>query len=576
MYNTEFGICFGINYIKIKLRSSNQRIKLIMDNQSIISIFKYLPSSEYLNFIQVSKAVTTAVESCAYLKLSPSNGIHLSKVHSLELEGRVDNDSLPQSTQGLVLNGSYKSSTVVKLLQKYTLESLVLSGIECNTMGEFKHIHQLLGTQTKLHHLQYMVAPTDPSLIHLTSLQGLTSLRVRLIPRLIPVITQFKGLKRLSISFGAQSIAKVTEDNNGINPFKSLGSLSELTSLKVSADAIKQLNSLSELTSIKTLRVLDLLELNVSGANRLTFLTKIRPLKTVFVRVKTPLKTPTELANYLKLPQIFVVSISAFNHDFEKEKSFDAIEKLPKHCRGEIESAVFWRNTSQLDKAFGCLGRMCSFRDISVTSCPNFSTAALDAIDLPMLQGLTLSQCLKVKTLDFLSNCRVLSSLVLEKIPIPDSNALSALRTLPLMQLGVGVLKEFDVATLGGCNNLKSLVLRNIGTLKGVGQLSPSVESLTVEGCADFCTCDIPKDHKLTRLRLVEVSTANTLVFVSQLKHLTQLELQAMKECAFGTNEIFGLTGCSSLRSLVIKDVPEFTQDVQSTIIVEMPKLQIQ
>ncbi|EDR27242.1 hypothetical protein EDI_101630 [Entamoeba dispar SAW760] len=547
----------------------------MISDSNIQTIFRYLPPQYYLSFIAINKRYQKVIEEKGDLMIINKTMLKMKKVNTLTIYGDYENETLPNSCNELILLGNFKSFQVSKLIQKYNLKKLILNGIECNTMAEFKHINQLLGLQTSLTKLQYSFPPTDPSLLYLTSLQHLQSLHVRLIPRIIPIITKFQSLQSLTINFGAQSIVKITEDNNGINPFNSLSVLLGLTSMKIIADSIKQLNSLSELTSIKNLHILDLLEVNISNAPKLIFLTKLRHLKTVFLRVKSSITSPLDLATYFKMPSIFKLSISSFNHDFEAFKSFEPIEKISKHCSGEIDSMTFWRNTSQLDKVLPLINSMCIVKSLSITSCPNISNIALNSFELESLRSLTISQCLKIKSFDFLNKCSVLTSLELTKIPFDQLSILQSLSTLSLMSLSIGMIKEFDVSILSSFHSLLSLSLNTIPCLKNLEKTPQSIMRLTIENCNDFCLCDICHLPQLHEVILNSIPSSNSLVFVSSLNSLTRLDIIALKDCKFGNNELFGITGSNSLRILVVKDIPTFTIDVMNIINEALPNLRI-
>ncbi|ELP89795.1 hypothetical protein EIN_425170 [Entamoeba invadens IP1] len=544
---------------------------MILEPIHIKTVFKYLPPNCYIFFLAINKKYCDASIEQPSAYLIGRQTLKVPTIAELTIFGPIDFDYLPTTIDSLVLKGSYPSQVIVKLLQKYSFKTLKLEGIECNTMGEFKHIHQLLGTQTKLVDLKYVCPPTDPSLINLTSLQNLTKLHVRLIPRMIPIIKKFQGLKNLILDFGAQSIAKITEDNNNTNPFNSLSVLLSLTSLKIIADSIKQLSSLNDLTSLKSLKVLDLLDVNISSAPKLVFLTTLRNLKKVLLRCKSALKAPLVLADYLKMPAIFEIEIAAFHHDFEASKSFEPIEKCQRKAVGTIQSVEFSRNTSQFEKIIPLISARFSFDNLSATSCPNFTMKALESVDLRSLRGLTLVQCLKIKDISFLKNCDILTSLEVSKINLEIGEAE---RNIPLGVLSVGQIKEFDVSCLTQLTGLYSLSLKEIPTLKNVDKMTQLMK-ISVDNCKDFCLIDLKDAPNLMEVSLKKVSASNSTVFASSLKSLTRIDLEEIEECKWGNNELFGIAGCANLKALVIKNVNSFDDNVRKTLSEELPNLKI-
>ena len=555
-----------------------------MDSISIQSIFKYLPPNYYLPFIAISKRYQSAVLENPNVTFINKIGIKFPQTKTLTLFGDFDLESLPPVTEELVLLSDYPSSYIVKLLQKYTLKKLYLRGIGCNTMAEFKHIHQLLGVQNQLTALQYLVPPTDPSLLNLTSLHNLRHCNIRLIPRMIPIVTQLQTIDHLSIYFGAQSIAKITEENNNTNPFKSLANLMNLTSIKIVADSIKQLNSLNDLTELRSLRIIDLTDVNVSQATKLTFLTKIRNLQRVMLRVKNIIKTPTELANYLKLPPIFVIQFAGFHHDFECAKSFEEIEKIENialpitYGKGELDSVNFWRNTSQFDKIFPIISKMCSINKLSITACPNFTNNAFVNLNLGMLRELLINQCLKIKNYEFLQQCHLLTSLELHKYPLDQMSVLSTLNHQNLIQFTIGNIKEFDCTVLQQLPSLLSLNFTNIPKLHNCEQLqkrNQTIQYMKIDNCGEFTVFDLSKLTRLCELSLTNVMSTETLVYVSLLKSLTRLDICALKECEFKRNELFGIVGSESLKALVVKDMPNFTMNEYQIIMESLPELKV-
>ena len=556
-----------------------------MDTLCIQSIFKYLPPNYYLPFIAISKRYEAAIKENPYITFINKIGVKFNQTKTLTLYGDFDFDQLPEKTEELILLNDYPSSFVVKLLQKYTLKKLILRGIGCNTMGEFKHIHQLIGLQTQLTHLQYLVPPTDPSLMNLTSLHNLQRANIRLIPRIIPIVTSLQTLNHLSIYFGAQSIAKITEENNNTNPFKSLGSLMNLTSLKIVADSIKQLNSLNDLTEIKSLRLIDLTDVNISQATKLTFLTKIRNLQRVLLRVKNIITTPTELSNYLKLPSVFVIQFAGFHHDFECAKSFEEIEKIEKvtqtsmkYSKGELDSVNFWRNTSQFDKIFPIISHCCSINKLSITACPNFTNNAFVNLNLGVLRELTINQCLKIKNYEFLQECGLLTSLELHKYPIDQLSVLSTLKHTNLIQFTIGNIREFDCSLLQNLPSLLSLNFVNIPKVNNCEQLQKSnqtIQYMKIDNCATFNVFDISKLTRLCELSLTNVKSVETLVYVSLLQSLTRLDICNLQECQFQRNELFGIVGSKSLKALVVKDMPNFTMNEYNVIMESLPELKV-
>ncbi|KAL7715813.1 Leucine-rich repeat containing protein [Entamoeba marina] len=515
-----------------------------MDSKEIQHIFQFLHPSLYFDLFIINKKYTQSILEHAVIKITNNTSLRL---------------------------------TTVDEIQKYHLGTLHLEHIDCNTMAEYKHIHQLLGVQTQLVSLKYASPPTDISLMYLSSLNNITHLSIRLIPRIIPIITKMLAVRSLSIQLGAQSIAKITEDNNNINPFKSLSTLIGMTSLRISADSIKQLNSLSSLTNLKSLKVIDMLDMNISNSTKLVFLTKLRNLQNVYLHVKQPVTTPDILANYLKMPKIFSIRFASFEHDFEKSKSYDSLIKVCEsaHCTGNIIHSEFYRNTCQLDRPLSLLNKCCpgGFETLSLTSTPNISNAYFDTADLSYLQALTINQCLKVKSLEFLKKCSCITSLELSKIPPTELTTISLLTNI--VEFGLGMVKIENIKFVESLTSLKSLKLSSLTSLTDMSPVN-SLHHLTklyINKC-DVLVADV-SDCPLVQLELVNVPASNSLVYVSMLKNLTSLVLEDLTNCTFSNEDLFGITGCDKLKNLHINKIAAFDKNIENTITDALPNLSI-
>ncbi|GAT99268.1 2,3-bisphosphoglycerate-independent phosphoglycerate mutase putative [Entamoeba histolytica] len=142
---------------------------------------------------------------------------------------------------------------------------------------------------------------------------------------------------------------------------------------------------------------------------------------------------------------------------------------------------------------------------------------------------------------------------------LSDGNVHS--NTTQLFQMMDGVVK------CGGNNT--------IPCLKNLEKTPQSIMRLNIENCNDFCLCDLCHLPHLNELILNSIPSSNSLVFVSSLNSLTRLDIIALKDCTFGNNELFGITGSNSLRALVVKDIPTFTIDVMNIINQALPNLRI-
>ncbi|KAL7715523.1 Leucine-rich repeat containing protein [Entamoeba marina] len=526
-----------------------------MDSKEIQHIFQFLHPSLYFDLFIINKKYTQSILERAVIKITNNTSLRLTTVDEIQVYSKVPIESLPDATKSLKIKTVFPSTFVVKLLQKYHLGTLHLEHIDCNTMAEYKHIHQLLGVQTQLVSLKYASPPTDISLMYLSSLNNITHLSIRLIPRIIPIITKMLAVRSLSIQLGAQSIAKITEDNNNINPFKSLSTLIGMTSLRISADSIKQLNSLSSLTNLKSLKVIDMLDMNISNSTKLVFLTKLRNLQNVYLHVKQPVTTPDILANYLKMPKIFSIRFASFEHDFEKSKSYDSLIKVCEsaHCTGNIIHSEFYRNTCQLDRPLSLLNKCCpgGFETLSLTSTPNISNAYFDTADLSYLRALTINQCLKVKSLEFLKKCSCITSLELSKIPPTELTTISLLTNI--LEFGLGMVKIENIKFVESLTSLKSLKLSSLTSLTDMSPVN-SLHHLTklyINKC-DVLVADV-SDCPLVQLELVNVPASNSLVYVN----------------------LFGITGCDKLKNLHINKIAAFDKNIENTITDALPNLSI-
>ena len=542
--------------------------------EEILSIFNYLESDDYFNFYTVNKRYSNILSKNANLTKNDDTNLSLPVCNSLRFETKPNISTLPLKVNELYYANVFPSASVIKSIEKFQLRKLVLNHVDCNTMQEYKQLHQTIGKQVKLEELTYPSPPTDPSLLQLTNLVLLTKLNVRLIPRIIPVVTKLQNLKSLDINIGSQSIVKITEDNNGTNPFKSFSGLLNLTSLRVSADSIKQLNSLSELTSIKGLKVLDLMNLNVSQCQKLTFVTKLRNLQHVYIKVK-PLTTPDEVATYLKMPKQFTIYFEAFNHDFEKSKSFDNLLKLKdskNKCNGFMKEVSFFRNTCQLDEPLKIINSYChGFGSMSFTSCPNISNQFLDAADVSLLTTFKMNQCLKIKSFAFLKKCPVLSNLSITKCS--TLQALDDLKELKgLTSIELGNMKIKDLKFIGS-TKLKQLILNDLPELENVDVDAP-VRVVSISNCTKVAIVDFSKKN-LSQLSLKDIEAENCLAFVSMFNSLTTLTLDGIKNATFNSSELFGITGATTLKSLTIRNMPTFTEEVNKSIISALPNIKI-
>ena len=208
---------------------------------------------------------------------------------------------------------------------------------------------------------------------------------------------------------------------------------------------------------------------------------------------------------------------------------------------------------------------------MSFTSCPNISNQFLDAADVSLLTTFKMNQCLKIKSFAFLKKCPVLSNLSITKCS--TLQALDDLKELKgLTSIELGNMKIKDLKFIGS-TKLKQLILNDLPELENVDVDAP-VRVVSISNCTKVAIVDFSKKN-LSQLSLKDIEAENCLAFVSMFNSLTTLTLDGIKNATFNSSELFGITGATTLKSLTIRNMPTFTEEVNKSIISALPNIKI-